>query len=167
PWNPARLEQRMGRVHRYKQQHDVRIVNLLAGKTREGRVLHTLLDKLEKIRKELRSDKVFDVIGRLFEGISLRQYMERAITENGVAEAVGEVEGKLSKEQVAAIQERERRLFGGGGDVVSRLPEQRASLEREELRRLLPGYVRRFLEKAVPLLDLSIVGDPDVFFGLE
>ena len=40
PWNPARLEQRMGRIHRYKQKHDpVVIINLVAGKTREGRVL--------------------------------------------------------------------------------------------------------------------------------
>ena len=137
PWNPARLEQRMGRIHRYSQKHDpVIILNLVAGKTREGRVLKTLLEKLERIRKELGSDKVFDVIGRLFEGVSIRQYMERALTEKGAAEAVGEVEGALTKEQVAAIEERERRLFGDGGDVAARLPEQRASLEREELRRL-------------------------------
>ncbi len=44
PWNPARLEQRMGRIHRYKQMHDpVYIINLVAGKTREGRVMKTLL----------------------------------------------------------------------------------------------------------------------------
>jgi SNF2 family DNA or RNA helicase len=67
PWNPARLEQRMGRIHRYGQRHDpVIILNLVAGKTREGRVLKTLLEKLERIRRELGSDKVFDVIGRLF-----------------------------------------------------------------------------------------------------
>ena len=84
PWNPARLEQRMGRIHRYGQKHDpVIILNLVAGKTREGRVLKTLLDKLERIRKELGSDKVFDVIGRLFEGVSIKQYMERAVTEEG------------------------------------------------------------------------------------
>ena len=70
PWNPARLEQRMGRIHRYKQKHDpVIIINLVAGKTREGRVMKTLLEKLERIRKELGNDKVFDVIGRLFEGV--------------------------------------------------------------------------------------------------
>ena len=68
PWNPARLEQRMGRIHRYNQKHDpVIILNLVAGKTREGRVLKTILEKLERIRRELGSDKVFDVIGRLFE----------------------------------------------------------------------------------------------------
>ena len=69
PWNPARLEQRMGRIHRYGQKHDpVVIVNLVSAGTREGRVLKTLLDKLEAIRKQLSSDKVFDVVGRLFEG---------------------------------------------------------------------------------------------------
>ena len=86
PWNPARLEQRMGRIHRYGQKHDpVIILNLVAAKTREGRVLKTLLDKLEKIRKQLKSDKVFDVIGRIFEGVSIRQYMEEALTEEGAA----------------------------------------------------------------------------------
>ena len=69
PWNPARLEQRMGRIHRYGQKHDpVIILNLVAPSTREGKVLKTLLDKLEKIRKELQSDKVFDCIGRIFAG---------------------------------------------------------------------------------------------------
>ena len=68
PWNPARLEQRMGRIHRYGQTHDpVVVVNLVAGSTREGRVLKTLLDKLETIRRQLQSSKVFDVVGRLFE----------------------------------------------------------------------------------------------------
>src|SRR5260370_40784444 len=84
PWNPARLEQRMGRIHRYKQMHDpVTIINLVAGKTREGRVMKTLLEKLERIRKELGNDKVFDVIGRLFEGLSIKDYMERALTTEG------------------------------------------------------------------------------------
>lgn len=53
-WNPARLEQRMGRLHRYGQRHDpVVILNLVAGETREGSVLKTLLDKLELIRREV------------------------------------------------------------------------------------------------------------------
>ena len=88
PWNPARLEQRMGRIHRYGQKHDpVQIVNLVAPKTREGLVIETLLNKLETIRDSLGSEKVFDSIGRLFEGVSLKTYMEQAILEG--AEAVG------------------------------------------------------------------------------
>ncbi|MEW5867007.1 MAG: helicase-related protein [Bacillota bacterium] len=165
PWNPARLEQRMGRIHRYGQKHDpVIIMNLVAGKTREGRVLRTVLEKLERIRKELGSDKVFDVIGRLFEGVSLKEYMEQAVTEEGAEEARRKLEGKLTKEQVAAIQEHEKRLFGDGGDVRAELPNLRTGIERGELRRLLPGYVRRFIERAAPLMGIAIEGDPGGIF---
>ena len=84
PWNPARLEQRMGRIHRYGQTRDpVVIVNLIAGETREGRVIGVLLEKLEAIRTQLRSDKVFDVVGRLFENVPLKGYLEMATTESG------------------------------------------------------------------------------------
>ena len=66
-------------------------MNLVAGKTREGRVMKTLLEKLEKIRKDLGADKVFDVIGRSFEGVSLHDYMEQASqvldTEHGASRA--------------------------------------------------------------------------------
>ena len=167
PWNPARLEQRMGRIHRYKQAHDpVVILNLVAGKTREGRVLKTLLDKLERIRKELGSDKVFDVVGRMFEGVSLRAYMERLFTEQDVQSVVQELEGKLTPEQVRALEAHERRLYGDGGDVKHELPRLQESLSQEAYRRLLPGYVRRFVEKAAPLLDIGIEGDLDSEFSL-
>ncbi len=168
PWNPARLEQRMGRIHRYKQEHDpVFIVNLLAGQTREGRVMKTLLDKLERIRKELGRDKVFDVIGRLFEGVSLKEYMERAVTTDGAEAACRALEGTLTKEQVEALEAKERRIYGDGGDVKAYLAAERAKLDREGWRRLLPGYVRRFVEKSAPLLDLGIDGDLDGTFALK
>jgi superfamily II DNA or RNA helicase len=167
PWNPARLEQRMGRIHRYKQTHDpVVILNLVAGKTREGRVLKTLLDKLERIRKELGSDKVFDVVGRLFEGMSLRAYMERVFTEQDIQGVEQEIEGRLTPEQVRALEAHERRLYGDGGDVKQELPRLQETLSLEAYRRLLPGYVRRFVEKAIPLLDIGIVGDLDGVFSL-
>ena len=165
PWNPARLEQRMGRIHRYGQKHDpVVIVNLVAGGTREGRVLKTLLDKLEVMRRQLQSDKVFDVVGRLFEGVSMKQYLEQAVTED--ANAVAErLEGRLTEEQVLALERRERVLYGEGGDVLGRLDELNSEAEQENYRRLLPGYVRRFVEKAAPLLDLRIEGDPETTFA--
>jgi len=165
PWNPARLEQRMGRIHRYKQSHEVSIINLVAGRTREGRVLKTLLDKLEKIRGELKSDKVFDVIGRLFEGLSLKDYLEKSVTDEGATESVTEIEGKLTPEQIRAFEEWERKLYGDGGEVVARLDTERAMVSREQLRRLLPGYVRSFIEKAAPLLGLRIDGDLDSVFS--
>ncbi len=165
PWNPARLEQRMGRIHRYNQKHDpVVILNLVAGKTREGRVMKVLLDKMERIRKELRSDKVFDVIGRLFEGVSIRDYMAQALA--GLAE-LEQLEGRLTEGQVAALAERERRLYGDGGDVRGRLQEQAEQAAVENWRRLLPGYVRRFLANAAPRLGLRIEGDLDKTFGLR
>jgi superfamily II DNA or RNA helicase len=165
PWNPARLEQRMGRIHRYKQEHEVRIINLVAGKTREGRVLRTLLEKLEAIRKVLNSDKVFDVIGRLFQGVSIREYLEQSLTEHGALESEHTIEGKLTPEQVKAFEEWERKLYGQGGEVAARLDEERMLASREQLRRLLPGYVRSFIEKAVPLLGLRIDGDIDGIFS--
>ncbi|MGQ4808534.1 RNA polymerase-associated protein RapA [Candidatus Entotheonellaceae bacterium PAL068K] len=168
PWNPARLEQRMGRIHRYGQQHDpVIILNLVAAKTREGRVLYTLLDKLERIRQELQSDKVFDIIGRMFEGVSIRQYMEMAITEEQADAVACELDGRLTKHQVAALLDRERKLYGTGGDVVQQLPRLREDLEREAYRRLLPGYVRQYVEHAAPLVDLAIDGDPGGCFTLR
>jgi superfamily II DNA or RNA helicase len=167
PWNPARLEQRMGRIHRYGQKHDsVYIINLIAGKTREGKVMKTLLDKLESIRREMESDKVFDVIGRLYEDISLRDYMRQVVMGDAVA-VEKRIEGTLTKEQVRALQEQERKRYGDGGAVKRELPNLKKSLEKEMYRRLLPGYVRRFIEKAAPLVDLGIEGDLATFFALR
>ena len=168
PWNPARLEQRMGRIHRYGQKHDpVIILNLVAGQTREGRVMRTLLEKLERIRRELHSDKVFDVVGRLFEGVSLRAYLERAATEEGAEDALNALDGRLTPEQVRAIQEQERKLFGDGGDIKRMLPRLQKDLELETYRRLLPGYVRNFFEHALPLMDLCMDGDPSKTFSIK
>ena len=166
PWNPARLEQRMGRIHRYGQTHDpVVILNLVAGGTREGRVLRTLLEKLEVIRKQLQSDKVFDVVGRLFEGVSMTDYLRQALTED--AEAVArQLEGELTENQVLALEHKERILYGDGGDVRQRLPQLNEETDQELYRHLLPGYVRRFVERVAPLLDLRIEGDPDTAFSL-
>lgn len=159
PWNPARLEQRMGRIHRYGQKHDpVIILNLVAPSTREGRVLKTLLDKLEKIRKQLKSDKVYDSIGRIFADVSIKKYMELAIL--GDPEAIArELDGRLTKEQVQALALRERHLYGDGGDVKKELPRLRESIEQEVFFRLLPGYVRRFISFAAPLVGIEIDGD--------
>jgi SNF2 family DNA or RNA helicase/DNA-binding XRE family transcriptional regulator len=167
PWNPARLEQRMGRIHRYGQRHDpVIILNLVAPTTREGRVLGVLLKKLEKIREELQSEKVFDCIGRMFEGVSIKKYMELAITEDPETVA-RELEGKLTKEQVQALAVRERKLYGKGGDVAQELPRLRKDLEREVYFRLLPGYVRQYVEQAAPLAGMEINGDMGGTFSLR
>ncbi len=71
PWNPNRLEQRMGRIHRYGQKRDVLVFNLVASNTREGQVLERLLRKLDIIREALGDDRVYDVIQDVLEGVSL------------------------------------------------------------------------------------------------
>ncbi len=160
PWNPARLEQRMGRIHRYGQEHDpVIIINLVAGKTREGRVLKSLLEKLERIREQLQSDKVFDVIGRIFEDISIKDYMEMAVSGEATEAIENKIEGRLTEEQIKAIEERERMLYGEGGEVRKELKRLQHSLEQEVYCKLLPGYVRRFIQKSAEVLDIRIVGD--------
>ena len=65
PWNPNRLEQRMGRIHRYGQREDCLIFNFVAANTIEGRVLERLLDKLQQIRDALDDDAVFNVVGEV------------------------------------------------------------------------------------------------------
>jgi superfamily II DNA or RNA helicase/DNA-binding XRE family transcriptional regulator len=168
PWNPARLEQRMGRIHRYGQKHDpVIILNLVAPATREGRVLKILLDKIEKIRKQLKSDKVFDSIGRLFSEISIKTYMERVASGDDINQIARELDGRLTKEQVKAIQDQERRLFGNGGDVMKELPRLRESIEHETFFRLLPGYVRKFVVSTAPLVGLKVEGDLGAYFNFQ
>ncbi|MCS6944072.1 MAG: DUF3883 domain-containing protein, partial [Sutterellaceae bacterium] len=169
PWNPARLEQRMGRIHRYGQKRDrVAIINMVAGKTREGRVIKTLLDKLEEIRKQLGSDKVFDVVGRIFEGMSMTEYIQRAIESDDEADKRAlELAGRLTPEQVKALQAREASIYGKGGDVRMDLPQLREAMAIEEMRRLLPGYVRRYLEHAAPVVGIDLVGDLDDRFFIR
>lgn len=157
PWNPARLEQRMGRIHRYGQKRsEVFIINLIAGKTREGKVVKILLDKLEAIRKELKSEKVFDVIGRIFEGKSITDYMRRSLDGEDMEQLALDLGGQLTKEQVAAIAARERQLYGDGGDVARQLPALKAKMATEVYSQLLPGYVRQFVQDATPLLHLRL-----------
>jgi hypothetical protein len=167
PWNPARIEQRFGRIHRYGQKAKlVLLFNLVASRTREGKVLKRLLEKLETIRKALTSDKVFDVIGAQFEGMSLRDLMIRAVVEDNADELADQIDRGLTKEKTRETIRTVERRYPRTGDVATHLVEQRLQLEKEDLRRLLPGYVRRFLEKACPLMGLRLDGNLDTTFKI-
>jgi hypothetical protein len=144
----------------------VLLFNLVASKTREGKVLKRLLEKLETIRKALTSDKGFDVIGAQFEGMSLRDLMIRAVVEDNADELAEQIERGLTKEKARETLRAVERRYPRTGDVAGRLVEQRLQLEKEDLRRLLPGYVRRFLEKACPLMGLRLDGDLDGMFQI-
>lgn len=166
PWNPARLEQRMGRIHRYGQKHNVQIVNLVAGSTYEGSVLRVLLEKLDAIRGELSSDKVFDVIGRLFENVSLGDHVFRAHDEESTKAALNEIDDVVSAEHVRDLAQREKQIYGQRGDVADQLHTMRADMERERYLQLLPAYVRRLILKSADLLGFSIRGSIDDTFSL-
>ena len=168
PWNPARLEQRMGRIHRYGQDHDpVIIMNMVAKNTREGRVQQTLLDKLDRIRRELGSDKVFDVIGDVMEDVSIREYIERVLEGEDEDAVQEEIDSQVTAERVEEIEDERETVYGEHDDVRSRLPELRAKRKREKFKHLLPGYVQQFLSRAAPLLGLEVDGDLDGYFRLR
>src|SRR3954452_9141519 len=88
PWNPVRLEQRMGRIHRYGQERDCLILNFVAVNTNEGRVLDKLLHRLAEIKEALGSDKVFDVVGEMLHSNMLeklfREMYARRLTPDSI-----------------------------------------------------------------------------------
>jgi len=166
PWNPARLEQRMGRVHRYKQEHPVLLLNVVASDTREGRVLKVLLEKLERIRKELGSDKVFDIIGQQFSGRPLQDLIFQAVVEGREDETVEELDRTLSKEQVERTLEQQRRKVEVT-EVRALLDNLRQQREVAQMRRMMPAYVRRFFELAAPRVGTGIQGHIERVFSLN
>ena len=98
--------------------------------------------------------------------MSIKDYLEQSLADGQTDAAVSRFQGTLTEDQVRAIQERELSLFGEGGDVRRELAQLNDELDQEGYRRLLPGYVRRFVEKAAPLLDLRIEGDLETEFRL-
>jgi hypothetical protein len=99
---------------------------------------------------------VFDVIGRIFEGKSITDYMRRSLDGEDMDQLALDLGGQLTKEQVVAIAERERRLYGDGGDVARQLPALKEKMAIEVYSQLLPGYVRQFVQDASPLLHLRL-----------
>ncbi len=166
PWNPARLEQRMGRIHRYKQKRTVVLLNLVAEDTREGRVLKVLLDKLEKMREELDDDKVFDVIGQQFNEISLSELITKAIIENQVDASIHTINNRLTLENIQNQIEGQQKLVTNS-EVKRLLDNVQQQRESAETLRMLPAYVRGFFEDAAPLLDYQIEGDIETTFDLK
>ncbi|MEV5414474.1 helicase-related protein [Thermopolyspora sp. NPDC052614] len=152
PWNPNRIEQRFGRIHRIGQTEVCHLWNLVALDTREGAVFIRLLDKIEQQRKAYRG-KVFDVLGEAFAGRPLRSLLMEAIQYgdrpevrdrlNQVIDAsVGEGLDKLMAERALAHQRLE------DADVA----QWRLRMEEARARRLQPHYVKAFFLAAFKLL---------------
>ena len=88
PWSPVRLEQRIGRIHRYGQEHDCLVFNFVARNTREGRVLTKLLNRLAEIRRALGTDNVFDVVGEVFPSNMLEKLLRDMYAKRTDAQAI-------------------------------------------------------------------------------
>ena len=149
PWNPVRLEQRMGRIHRYGQEHDCLIFNFAAVNTREGRVLQKLLDRLREIRNELGSDQVFDVVGEVFpsnllEKLFREMYARRTDLPKIEARIVEEVDAnrfrRITNSTLEGLAKRELNL----GALVGKSAEARE-------RRLVPEVIEDFFTAAAPI----------------
>lgn len=146
PWNPNRLEQRMGRIHRYGQQKDVYIFNLVAEDTREGKVLAKLFDKLDEIKSKLGSDRVFDVIGEVFEGKNLYQLIIDAITNaKSMDEILRELDIKPDEKYISKIKEALGESLATRFIDYTRIKEM---AERAREYKLIPEYVEEFFKRA-------------------
>jgi superfamily II DNA or RNA helicase len=150
PWNPNRLEQRFGRIHRIGQTEVCHLWNLVADDTREGDVYRRLLEKLEEARNAL-GGQVFDVLGKLvFDGQPLKDLLIEAIRYGERAEVRARltqvVEHAFDRSHMQELLE-ERALAHDSMDA-SHVFKIREEMERAEARRLQPHYIESFFLEA-------------------
>ena len=150
PWNPNRLEQRFGRIHRIGQTEVCHLWNLVADQTREGDVYQRLLTKLELARQAL-GGQVFDVLGKLeFEGRPLRDLLLEAIRYGEQPEVRARLDTAVDQAlDHSALQDllEERQLVHDAMDA-SRVQRVREEMERAAARRLQPHYIEAFFLEA-------------------
>jgi superfamily II DNA or RNA helicase len=158
PWNPNRIEQRFGRIHRIGQTEVCHLWNLVAEETREGDVYRTLLEKLEQARQAL-GGQVFDVLGKIqFEGRPLRDLLIQAIRYGESPE----IRAKLTQAIADAVDRShlqellEERALAHDVMDASRVARVREEMERAEARRLQPHYIESFFLEAFKQLGGTI-----------
>ena len=150
PWNPNRLEQRFGRIHRIGQTEVCYLWNLVAEGTREGDVYKRLLEKIEQARKAM-GGKVFDVLGKLmFEGRPLKELLIEAIRYGDQPEVrarlTRQIDGAVDRKHLIDLVE-DHALASDAMDR-SRVCRIREDMERAEARKLQPFYIESFFLEA-------------------
>jgi superfamily II DNA or RNA helicase len=158
PWNPNKLEQRFGRVHRIGQERRCYMWNIVAEGTVEGKVWTRLFEKIDREQEALGGGKVFDVLGKAFEGHSLRELFLQSIeneddvdfskVSDAEMEAVIGNAKQLILEQAAAIET---------GLSDEEVEEIRVEMERAEARRLQPHFIAAFFVEAAQRLGIRIM----------
>jgi superfamily II DNA or RNA helicase len=150
PWNPNRLEQRMGRIHRYGQKKDCLIFNFVATNTIEGSILRNLLEKLQEIRNALDDDAVFNVIGEVLPAA----YIERILRDYYAGEL-----GQADLEERIMRDVKEERFRNICQNALEGLAAKRLNLsmliERRALaqeRRVVPETIARFIRDSAALV---------------
>lgn len=148
PWNPNRIEQRFGRIHRIGQAEACHLWNLVAKDTREGDVFQRLLDKVESQSKAFRG-KVFDVLGQAFEDHPLRDLIVQAIRYGDQPD----VRARLDRIIDAHVGEGLDQLIAERAlhrDALTQadLAELRQQMEEARARRLQPHYIHAFFDEA-------------------
>ena len=157
PWNPNRLEQRFGRIHRIGQTEVCHLWNLVAGETREGAVYQRLLKKLEAERNAL-DGQVFDVLGKLFQETPLRSLLVDAVRYGDDPQVRARLEQAIDN---ATDRERVRQLLEQQSLVassmdISQIVRIREEMERAAARRLQPYYIKSFFLEAFEQLGGTI-----------
>jgi superfamily II DNA or RNA helicase len=148
PWNPNRLEQRFGRIHRIGQQEVCHLWNLVAKETREGDVYFRLLEKLRVVSEALKG-QVFNVLGEVFDGNSLKEMLLEAIRYGDRpdvrARLNSRIENVFDKEHLESVLNRD--ALAQESMSPDRLFAVKEEMEKAEARRLQPFFVRSFFVK--------------------
>lgn len=149
PWNPNKIEQRFGRIHRIGQTEVCHLWNLVAADTREGEVYGRLLEKLEAAREAL-GGRVYDVLGELFEGTALKDLLIQAIQygeqDEVRARLLRQVDGAVDQQHL--IELLKRRALTNDTMPEARVQELRLEMEKAEAQRLQPHHVQSFFVEA-------------------
>lgn len=149
PWNPNRLEQRFGRIHRIGQTEVCHLWNMVASETREGDVFQRLFEKLE-VEREALGGRVFDILGEVFEEKSLKDLLIEAIRYGDDPEVksrlLRKIEGALDTAHLENIIKRNALCE----EVMSadRLFAVKEEMEKAEARKLQPYFIRSFFNQA-------------------
>lgn len=146
PWNPNRLEQRMGRIHRYGQKEDVLVFNMVADNTREGQVLSKLLTKLDVIRESMGDDRVYDVIQDVLKDVSLEAIISSVFDgkESDLDLFLNQNNQQLESEFKNRIEEQQNAIAHSEVDYK----DARILKEDSDEKRLQPIYIQLFFERA-------------------
>lgn len=149
PWNPNKIEQRFGRIHRIGQMEVCHLWNLVAADTREGEVYGRLLEKLEAAREAL-GGRVYDVLGELFEGTALKDLLFQAIQygeqDEVRARLFRQVDGAVDQQHL--IELLKRRALTNDTMPEAKVHELRLEMEKAEAQRLQPHHVQSFFVDA-------------------